>query len=57
MGPLLLGLAKSIYYFMKYLFVLNRGIIDDGKDTFYITPEAEHEVSLIIQPPLPAITW
>ena len=46
MGSLLLGLAKSMY--KKYYFVLNRGIIDDGKDTFYITPETGHEVSLII---------
>ena len=54
MGSLLLGLAKSMY--KKYYFVLNRGIIDDGKDTFYITPETGHEVSLIIKPPLPAMT-
>ena len=38
-----------LYYFsLKNYFVLNRGIIDDGKDTFYITPETGHEVSLNI---------
>lgn len=45
------------YYFSleKYCFVLNRGIIDDGKDTFYITPETGHEVSLNIQSPRPTM--
>ena len=30
-------------------FLLTRGLVDDGKDTFYITPESGGEVSLIIE--------
>ena len=30
-------------------FVPTRGLEDDGKDTFYITPESGGEVSLIIE--------
>ena len=29
------------FLFLRYL----RGILDDGKNTFYITPEDEHKVS------------
>lgn len=30
-------------------FLLTRGLVDDGKDTFYITPESGGEVSFIIE--------
>lgn len=34
----------------KFLqFLLTRGLVDDGKDTFYITPESGGEVSFIIE--------
>ena len=38
---------------MSFFFLTHRGILDDGKDTFYITPDTGKEVSLIkIKKPL-----
>ena len=35
--------TKIIYIFLSLWYL--RGILDDGKNTFYITPENEHKVS------------